>query len=55
MKCEACDQSLKRAMILALLVDFGAKTSPGPNYCPATDDHEHKWIEEKQKEVQDES
>lgn len=44
MKCQACGESFKRAMLLALLIDAGAKTSD-PNYCPDTEDNQHQWIE----------
>lgn len=46
MQCSSCGIEFKQAILLALLVDAGAKTSPSPNYCAYTNDHEHTWQED---------
>lgn len=41
--CEACGADLRRAMVLALMIEAGARTRD-PNECPETEDHEHRWV-----------
>ena len=41
-KCRACGETLYRAMLIAMLIAAGAQTQD-PNYCPATQFHEHEW------------
>jgi len=48
MYCKACGETLYRAMIFALLIDYGGARGRDPSECPATADHEHEWVESEQ-------
>lgn len=43
MSCAECGETLARTLVLALLVDAGAKTRD-PNYCFKSKDNEHVWV-----------
>lgn len=46
MKCKHCDETLRRAMLKALLIDMGCKTSD-PLCCRWGEQvgEEHEWVE----------
>lgn len=41
--CANCGQSWWRAALTAMIIDAGARSTMDPNYCPESDDHEHRW------------
>ena len=43
--CSKCGQTFQRAMILALMCDFGAKCSPPPDECPEGGYHDFEFID----------
>lgn len=46
--CSKCGESFHRAMMLALLVDFGgAKCSPEPHECQEGGDHDFEYVNDK--------
>ena len=52
MTCKACGETFRRAAILALLIDAGAR-GPDPNYCSAAEDHEHNWSDKASEEIKE--
>lgn len=42
-KCQRCGETLRRAILLALLEDAGAKVYPPSTACPGSENGQHEW------------